>query len=591
MKKTLFFVLAVLLSLGLKSAALCEERTVLTIGDQNDRSGTRYNEDLGMWQYLADRANVEIRYVYLSPDEYESALSRGNLPDIVATQNNLSEIRENGMALNLDPYLEEYVPNFLQGDLRLTYQVFKQLVNEGDGFYFFPAKIGYNGVGFSSETSSRGYIVRWDYYRELGYPPVNNEDDYLNVLLQMHKNHPFTEEGYPTYLYGTDYFHGYDTAFRAELSLDYWAAHLYQNNIFTNEVYDGYTDPAHSKWWTAKAWENKLYRAGKEDGSYDMELFTQTLKEFDVKCARGQYMGLHSVKTNFYRENLRKDADTLSGYATVQTDATNYYTNVYQLLGNGSGYMWFISANSPHKEAALRLFNCMCDPDILREICLGRQGVTWDYDADGVPRMTEYGQEQLDAYRKGDTSPDNYFVQWGSFSKLPPNWPLLRDNMMHPDGYLIDFATISREYEASVMTNNISLDMCEHYGTELPTDAFYEAGGLDFRNDCGEAISSSISSLNRDQLHILAEAEEILANAEVDLILAETDREYDAIRDETIQRLIRLGEPEVFEDYQKKWDAAASVIVPLVRHVQIENGIEPYEPEQYKRDSRVQTGG
>ncbi len=43
-------------------------------------------------------------------------------------------------------------------------------------------------------------------------------------------------------------------------------------------------------------WENKLYRAGKEDGSYDLELFTQTLEQFDAKIVRGQYMGLHAVK-------------------------------------------------------------------------------------------------------------------------------------------------------------------------------------------------------------------------------------------------------------------------------------------------------
>ncbi len=34
----------------------------------------------------------------------------------------------------------------------------------------------------------------------------------------MHANHPFTEDGYPTYLYGTNNFSGYPTAFRAEVS-------------------------------------------------------------------------------------------------------------------------------------------------------------------------------------------------------------------------------------------------------------------------------------------------------------------------------------------------------------------------------------
>ena len=223
----------------------------------------------------------------------------------------------------------------------------------------------------------------------------------------------------------------------------------------------------------------------------------------------------------------------------------------------------------------------MCDPDIIREMTLGKRGETWDYDEEGVPRMNEYGQEQLDAYKAGSSDPDNYFVRWGSFDRMLSNWPLLRDNTTHPDGYSIDFATITRDYTASTMTNNISLDICDHYGTELPTDAHYKAGGLDFRNDCGEAISSSISSLDREQLRILADADAILEETQVDLILAETDGEWEAIRDQTIQKLVDLGEPEVFKAYQPKWDAAASVIVPKVMEAQIANGIEPYAPEQY----------
>ena len=564
-----------------EESAGVEDRVVLTIGDRNTRSGSRYSEELGLWLYLADLVGVDIQYVLMTPEEYDARLASGDLPDIVATQNNLSAILESGVALDADPYLKEYAPNFLKGDARLTYDVFKQLGNEGDGFYFFPAKIGYNGVGYDNVTSARGYVVRWDYYKELGYPPINNEDDYLNVLLQMHENHPFTEEGYPTYLYGTDAFSGYDTAFRAELNLDYWVAHKYQNNIFTNEIFDGYTDPAHSMWWAAMEWQNKLYRAGKADGSYDMELFTQSLEQFNAKCARGQYLGMHAVKDFLYDNKIKTDPDTLSGYSSVPTAAANYYTNVYQLLGNGSGYMWFISANSPHKEEALTLFNYMCDPDFVRELTLGRRGETWDYDADGVPRMNEYGQEQLDAYKAGSTDPENYFVKWGSFDKMPSNWPVLRDNSMHPDGWPVDFVTITRDYKKATMANNISRDICEHYGVELPTDAFYKDGGLDFRNDCGEAISSCMSSLNRDQLNILAEAEAILQDAQVDLILAETDDKWEQIRDETIRRLIALGEPEVFKAYQEKWDKAADVIVPLVQQAQIRNGVEPYTPEEY----------
>ena len=78
---------------------------------------------------------MEIQYVHLSAEDYASGLANGNLPDIVSTNNNLSTIQESGVALDLDPYLEEYVPNFLQGQAGQTYSVYKQLQDEAEGFY------------------------------------------------------------------------------------------------------------------------------------------------------------------------------------------------------------------------------------------------------------------------------------------------------------------------------------------------------------------------------------------------------------------------------------------------------------------------
>ena len=54
---------------------------------------------MGLWQYLEDQLNVEIKFVYLTPEAYATGLSSGNLPDIVATKNNLATILENGVAL------------------------------------------------------------------------------------------------------------------------------------------------------------------------------------------------------------------------------------------------------------------------------------------------------------------------------------------------------------------------------------------------------------------------------------------------------------------------------------------------------------
>lgn len=560
-----------------------EGRVVLTIGDMDDRSTARYDGDdqLGLWQYLEAQLGVEIRYVHLSKDQYQVGLASGELPDIVATNNDLSGILKAGAALNVEPYLEEYAPNFLKGATRLSHEVIRHLTPEDDGFYFFPSNIGYTGLGFSNTFYTRGYCLRWDYYKELGCPPINSEDDYLNVLVQMQANHPFTEEGYPTYLFGTDNFMGYVTAFRTEYSVDYWTAYNYHNNIFTNEIYDGYVDVDHSIWWAAAAWQRRLFLAGRDSGAYDLDIFTQTREEYDLKRKRGQYMGVPSSKEMFYDTAVKADPDTLSGYCTVPTAAMNYHTNLYKLLGNGSKYMWFISADSPNWEAALKLFNYMCDPTFVREISVGQRGVTWDYNNDGAPEMNDYGRTQLDAFQRGDYSEDNYFYRWGHPRMMPNNWPILEENTLHPDGWPLDFYTLNREYSIATMTSNVSRDMCEVYGVELPSDAFYNAGGLDFRNDCGEAISASITDLNAEALGVIAEADGILDAVLIDLVFSETQEAFDAIRSEAIRRIIDLGEPEVFRVYQQKWNAAAEVIVPLVREAQIANGIEPYTAEDY----------
>ena len=129
LKRTLLLllILSTLLIPLLSYSAFAEGRAVLTIGDITDRTDSRIDGDdqLGLWQYMEDQLDVEIKFVYLTAEAYATGLSSGNLPDIVATNNNLATILENGVALDADPYLEEYVPNLLKGDARLAYDVFK----------------------------------------------------------------------------------------------------------------------------------------------------------------------------------------------------------------------------------------------------------------------------------------------------------------------------------------------------------------------------------------------------------------------------------------------------------------------------------
>ena len=84
MRRTLSLILSlsILLILLLPGIADAESRVVLTIGDITDRSGSRMDGDdqLGLWQYLEDQLDVEIRFVYLTDEDYPAEICRTSLP-------------------------------------------------------------------------------------------------------------------------------------------------------------------------------------------------------------------------------------------------------------------------------------------------------------------------------------------------------------------------------------------------------------------------------------------------------------------------------------------------------------------------------
>ena len=66
------------------------------------------------------------------------------------------------------------------------------------------------------------------------------------------------------------------------------------------------------------------------------------------------------------------------------------------------------------------MFNYMCDPDFLRDAIMGEQGVTWEYAADGVPRLTDYGREQLAEYNAGQRTGGQLLLPLGKLTETSP---------------------------------------------------------------------------------------------------------------------------------------------------------------------------
>lgn len=101
---------------------------------------------------------------------------------------------------------------------------------EDNGVYFICPAVGiWNAKG--GDGQYRGYIVRWDYYKEIGAPEINNDEDYLNALLKMYENHPVNENGKPNYpmgVYGNlKNMGGYRASFLTDVAVNLVEQHLF----------------------------------------------------------------------------------------------------------------------------------------------------------------------------------------------------------------------------------------------------------------------------------------------------------------------------------------------------------------------------
>ena len=106
--------------------------------------------------------------------------------------------------------------------------------------------------------------------------------------------------------------------------------------------------------------------------------------------------------------------------------------------------------------------------------------------------------------------------------------------------------------------------------------AYYISEGFE---EADEKVAEAFGDLIDQEMYKDA-VEEAYEEAHNEVIKT-VDEEWEKIRDEKIRELVELGEPQVFKAYQKMWNDAAAVIVPIVHQVQTENGIDPYTPEEY----------
>lgn len=117
---------------------------------------------------------------------YQTRSATGNLGDLIlinTANGKFNELVETGLIMDCTELFKDKDVMKKYGNAVITTN---ELV-EAEGIYGFPNSVSTRSAAESSEglNPTFGPYIRWDYYKKLGYPEMDDLDDFLDVLEQM----------------------------------------------------------------------------------------------------------------------------------------------------------------------------------------------------------------------------------------------------------------------------------------------------------------------------------------------------------------------------------------------------------------------
>jgi putative aldouronate transport system substrate-binding protein len=232
-----------------------------------------------------------------------------------------------------------------------------------------------------------GPYLRWDYYKELGYPELTDLEDYLPVMRKMLDNHPTNPNGQR--MYGFALFSDWDGNMMGNATwivqghVGRWSPGGYLEIDLATGTYISMLDDAGSY----KRSLQFLFNAnqmGLVDPNSPTMGFSQELELLEA----GRVLLWPGYIANSGRLTAEEEAAG-KGYRLIP------FKNQRTVVGSppyvGGDNAFAISKDAKHLDKALAYLNYVYSYDGVWNLVNGRRGVKWDLDASGRPYLTTQG--------------------------------------------------------------------------------------------------------------------------------------------------------------------------------------------------------
>ncbi len=354
------------------------------------------NQEGWMAKILLDKFNVILNIIPEDNAVYESRVEAGNIGDIVvwgsagndyinAVNNELLyDWNENELLQKHGEYIAKNMVDALEYNQKLT-----ESITDGDRDTLYG--FGHNVAANVEEYESFFYTwdIRWDLYRELGYPEVDTLGDLVDVFKDMKKICPKDINGNPTY--AVSLWSDWDSdmvMYVKSLASAYYGYDELGLGLYDPETGDFYAAlEENGPYLECLKFFNELY----QNGLLDPNSMTQTYDDMIEKLwADGVFFSIFNYSGSAGYNNNDKTEQNKMMCSLVPTNASPI---VYGMSTIGGNRIWSIGAGTEHPELCMQIINWLCTPEGVMTYHYGPKELCWDYDEDGYAYLTEFGKK------------------------------------------------------------------------------------------------------------------------------------------------------------------------------------------------------
>ncbi len=485
-----------------------------------------YSGKLTGWfaEVMKREFNVEMTIIPALDGAFDTRMEAGNLGDIVifgsngsnyqraATEGMLFDLNEDDILSDYGAYTKEHMPYALANNMAFNSSFMGEEVLYGFGHNVASSPDNHEAFFYT-------WDVRWDLYKELGYPEVKNLDDLHQLFLDMKEICPTDEAGGETY--AVSLWPDWDGNMVMYVKSFATAYHGYDEMGFG--LYDVETGKYHhateegGPYLESLKFFNDLY----QDGLIDPNSMTQTYNEMSEKVTNG---GTFFSIFNYAGSALYNTEEHTAAGKYMYTMTPDEATPIaYGMNVMGGNRVWTIGSKTEYPELCMAIINYLTTPEGYMTYCYGPKDLCWYYDDEGYCNFTELG-EQAYLDRKGTIMPDEWGggnFNDGTFQANNTTWSKDAENFdSNGETYNCD-NWASRRTGA---TSDIQQDWMDKTG------CYNSEEYLDGRNYKVALATSYSESDKSDDLKIIWEqVADCLVNYSWQAIYAKDDAEYDKI--------------------------------------------------------------